>query len=191
MRTLAGAGAFMNARLWKRYVALVILGVLLGGAIVLFLYGREMEQLMLIRQSLDLQNKKLYEENLELKKNQRIYRKKQDTIIEEIRVSILDTNLDSKLPDTFKVQVVGKMEKDLSSLKGKKVEQVAEVHQVLHEMLRRREYVLEDRTMVEVRIRTVVISRTLHVFVTAEVKKEDVLKKVARNFLFLGSYIHT
>lgn len=181
----------MNARLWKRYVALVILGVLLGGAIVLFLYGREMEQLMLIRQSLDLQNKKLYEENLELKKNQRIYRKKQDTIIEEIRVSILDTNLDSKLPDTFKVQVVGKMEKDLSSLKGKKVEQVAEVHQVLHEMLRRREYVLEDRTMVEVRIRTVVISRTLHVFVTAEVKKEDVLKKVARNFLFLGSYIHT
>jgi hypothetical protein len=191
MRTLAGAGAFMNARPWKRYVALVILGVLLGGASVLFLYGREMEQLMLIRQSLDLQNKKLYEENLELKKNQRIYRKKQDTIIEEIRISILDTNLDSKLPDPFKVQVVDKMEKDLSSLKGKKIEQVAEVHQVLHEMLRRREYVLEDRTMVEVRIKTVVISRTLHVFVTAEVKKEDVLKKVARNFLFLGSYIHT
>jgi hypothetical protein len=122
-----------------------------------------------------------------LKQSQRDSRKKQEAVIEEIRISVLD----SKLHPTIEVQVVGQLEKDLASLKGKKTEQVAEVHQVLHEMLRRREYVLSDGTMAEVRIRTVVIGRTLHLFVTAEVKKEEVWNKVARNFLFIEPYIES
>ncbi|MDF2680258.1 MAG: hypothetical protein K0R47_1448 [Brevibacillus sp.] len=177
----------MSRQHWKRYIAIWVIGILLGGAAVLFLYGKEMEEMMLVKQSLEFQNKKLYEENLELKKSQNVSRRKQTTGIEEVRVTVLDP----KPHPTIEVQVVEWMVKDLSSLKGKKVEQVAEVHQVLHEMLRRREYVLPDRTMVEVRVKTVVIGRTLHLFVSAEVKKDDVLKKVARNFLFLHPYTPT
>ncbi|MFJ9501109.1 hypothetical protein [Brevibacillus centrosporus] len=172
---------------WQRYVAIWVIGILLGGSTVLFLYGKEMEEMMLVKKSLEFQNKKLYEENQELKKSQNVSRRKQAVGIEEVRVTVMDP----KPHPTIEVQVVEWMEKDLTSLKGKKVEQVAEVHQVLHEMLRRREYVLPDRTMVEVRVKTVVISRTLHLFVTAEVKPDDVWKKVARNFLFVDSYIST
>lgn len=177
----------MSRKHWQRYVAIWVLGLLLGGTVVLFLHGKEMEEMMLVKKSLEFQNKKLYEENLELKKSQNVARRKQTVGIEEVRVTVLDP----KPHPTIEVQVVEWMEKDLASLKGKKVEQVAEVHQVLHEMLRRREYVLPDRTMVEVRVKTVVIGRTLHLFVTAAVKKDDVLKQVARNFLFLGPYTST
>lgn len=174
---------------WKRYVALLLIGIMLGSTTVLMLYGREMEEMMLVKKSLELQNKKLYEEIQSLKENQRVYRKKQDLVIEEVRASVLAG--EQKLHPTIEVQVVDRVEKDMASVKGKKVEQVAYVHQVLHEMLRRREYVLSDGTMVEVRIKTLVFSQTLYVFVTAEVKKEDVMKKVARNFLFIDSYIST
>ncbi|RNB55883.1 hypothetical protein EDM57_14155 [Brevibacillus gelatini] len=176
---------------WKRYLALLLIGCLLGGTAVLFVYGREMEQMMLVRKSLELQNKKLYEENQELKQNQRVYRKKQDQVIEEVRAFVMPVEQKQPLHGTIIVQVVDLIEKDFASLKGKKAEQVAEVHQMLHEMLRRREYVLSDRTMVEVRIKTVVIARTLKVFVTAEVISDDVWQKVARNFLFLPPYIST
>ncbi|WNC13237.1 hypothetical protein [Brevibacillus brevis] len=177
----------MSRKHWKRYIAIWMIGILLGGATVLFLYGKEMEEMMLVKKSLEFQNKKLFEENQELKNKQKESRRKQEVGIDTVRVTVLDSNLHP----TIQVQVVELVEADLASLKGKKVEQVAEVHQVLHEMLRRREYVLPDRTMVEVRVKTVVISRTLHVFVTAEVKKDDVLKKVARNFLFLNPYTPT
>ncbi|MGF9906685.1 hypothetical protein [Brevibacillus fortis] len=179
----------MKVTLWKRYLALLLMGCVLGGTVILFTYGREMEQMMLIKKSLELQNKKLYEENLELKQNQRVYRKKQESVIEDVRASVLTADQKQPLHATIVVQVVDRVEKDLASLKGKKVEQVAEVHQVLHEMLRRREYILSDRTTVEVRIKTVVISRTLHVFVTADVIPDDVWQKIARNFLFLPPYI--
>ncbi|MGG1663431.1 hypothetical protein [Brevibacillus sp. NRS-1366] len=175
--------------LWKRYVALLLIGILLGATTILFLYGREKEELILVNKSLELQNRQLHEELQSMKENQRVSRRNQDLVIKEVRASVLVG--EQKLHPTIEVQVVDHLEKDLASLKGKKVEQVAYVHQVLHEMLRRREYVLSDGTMVEVRIKTVVISQTLHVFVTAEVKKEDVLKKVARNFLFIESYIPT
>lgn len=177
----------MSGRTWKGYIAMFVIGGMIGGASILFVYGREMEEMMLLTKSMKLQNEKLYEENQSLKKSQRDSRKQQEVVIEEIRISVLDP----KPHPTIEVQVVGQMEKDLASLKGKKIEQVAEVHQVLHEMLRRREYVLSDGTMAEVRIKTVVIGRTLHLFVTAEVKKEDVWKKVARNFLFVDPYMQS
>lgn len=175
----------MSGKVWKGYISMFVIGSLIGGASILFVYGREMEEMMLLTKSMEMQNKKLYEENQSLKQSQTDTRKKQEAVIEEIRVSVLDP----KPHPTIEVQVVDQMEKDLASLKGKKIEQVAEVHQVLHEMLRRREYVLSDGTMAEVRIRTVVIGRTLHLFVTAEVKKEEAWNKVARNFLFLEPYI--
>lgn len=179
----------MKAGLWKRYIAILLIGGLLGGSVILFTYGREMEQMMLLKKSLELQNKKLYEENQDLKQNQRVYRKKQETVIEDVRATVLASDQKQPLHATIVVQVVDQVEKDLASLKGKKIEQVAEVHQVLHEMLRRREYILSDRTTVEVRIKTVVISKTLHVFVTAAVLPDDVWQKIARNFLFVPPYI--
>ncbi|MCC0565675.1 hypothetical protein HN020_24850 [Brevibacillus borstelensis] len=159
----------MKIKLWKRYVALLLIGAILGGSGMLFIYGREMEQMMLVKRSLELLNEKLMEENQSLKQSEKVARRKQEVVIDEIRVTVLD----SKLHETIQLQMTRQLEKDLASLKGKKVEQVAEVQEMLHEMLRRREYIIEG-TMVEVRVKTVAISRILHLFVTAEVKREDI-----------------
>lgn len=48
----------MSRKHWKRYVAIWVIGILLGGAAVLFLYGKEMEEMMLVKKSLEFQNKK-------------------------------------------------------------------------------------------------------------------------------------
>ncbi|QQE75585.1 hypothetical protein KDJ56_06365 [Brevibacillus composti] len=158
----------MKIKLWKRYVALVMIGAILGGSATLFAYGREMEQMMLVRRSLELLNEKLMDENQRLKQSEKVARRKQEVLVEEIRVTVLETNLH----ETIQLEVARQLEKDLASLKGKKVEQVAEIQEMLHEMLRRREYIIEG-TMVEVRVKTVAISRALHLFVTAEAKREE------------------
>ena len=158
----------MKIQLWKRYVALVMIGAILGGSATLFAYGREMEQMMLVRRSLELLNEKLMDENQRLKQSEKVARRKQEVLVEEIRVTVLETNLH----ETIQLEVARQLEKDLASLKGKKVEQVAEIQEMLHEMLRRREYIIEG-TMVEVRVKTVAISRALHLFVTAEAKREE------------------
>jgi hypothetical protein len=173
---MAGAGKGVNTvktgkkRLWKRYVVLFALGSLLGGAAVLFWYGHELEELMLQNTNLTLENERLMEEMENLKQSQKVARKRQEMVIEEIRVTVLDAKPQQAI---IEAEVIRRIEKDLAQLKGKKTEQVAELHSLLHELLRRREYFVE-RNMVEVRLKTAVISRVLHLFVTAEIKHGEV-----------------
>ncbi|MGC5327594.1 hypothetical protein [Brevibacillus sp. SYSU BS000544] len=150
---------------WKRYLVLFVFGMLVGSGLFLFLYGREMEHLMLINRNLDLRNERLEEELLNLRHSQKVARKKQDIQIEEIQVTLLDPR-----PDAFtEAEVVRLLEKDLAPLKGKKVDQVKEVHLILHEMLYRREYVINGK-VTEVRLKTAVISKVLFLSVTVQVK---------------------
>jgi hypothetical protein len=155
----------MSVRLWKRYVVLLVIGGLLGGAVLLFWFGKKMEDLMLENRNLKLLNERHVEEIEGLKHSQRVAKKKLDQTIEEIRVTVLDP----KPHPLVEMEVIGQLEKDVSHLKGKKTDQVAEFHPILHEMLRRREYIVQGK-VVEVRLKTVVIGRVLHLFVTAEVK---------------------
>jgi len=158
----------MMVRRWKRYVVLLIIGALMGGAGVLVWFGKKMEDLMLINRNLKLLNERHVEEIEELKHSQRAAKKKLDQTIEEIRITVLDP----KPHPLIETEVIGQMEKDVSHLKGKKIEQVAEFHPMLHEMLRRREYIVQGK-VVEVRLKTVVIGRVLHLFATAEVKLDQ------------------
>lgn len=148
-------------------MAILLLGGLIGAVIVVFVYGYNLEKQMLMNRNLKLLNERYTEEIEGLKLSQKVAKKKQEMVIEEIKVTVLDP----KPHAIIVAEVVRFLEKDVSQLKGKKTEQVADVHLLLHEMLRRREYIVE-RKMVEVRIKTVVISRVLHLYVTAEVKPE-------------------
>lgn len=157
-------------RLWKRYIVLFVWGVLAGGAAILFWYGHQLEELMLQNTNLALEKERLIEEVENLKQTQKVARKRQEMVIEEIRVTILDAKPQQAI---IEAEVIRRIEKDLAQLKGKKTEQVAELHPLLHELLRRREYVVE-RNMVEVRLKTAVISRVLQLYVTAEIKHGEV-----------------
>lgn len=156
---------------WKRYVVIFVLGLLVGGGGFLFLYGREIERLMLIKTNLELRNERLLEEidNLKqsLKQTQRVANKRQDVIIQEVQVIVEDPK-----PDPFtQAEVTRLLEKDLVSLKGKKVDQVVGelLHPLLHEMLYRREYVVEGK-IVEVRLKTALVSRVIRLYVTIQIK---------------------
>ncbi len=148
-----------------RYLAVFLLGVWAGGAGFLFWHGQQLEQLMLENRNLSLVNDRLREDIADLKQSQKAVKKSQQTEIEEIRVTVLDPK-----PDAFtEAEVIHRLQRDLDPVKGKRVEQVAEVHPLLHEMLKRREYVVEGK-IAEVRLKTVFISRVLQLFVAVTVK---------------------
>ncbi|MBO8163749.1 MAG: hypothetical protein H0Z34_08570 [Brevibacillus sp.] len=150
---------------WLRYVAMFILGAWLGAAVFMVRYSDKLEELMLINQNLTLQNDRLADEVKNLKDLQKEARKRQEVFIEEISIQVLEPK-----PDAYtETEVKHRLERDLVSLRGKKVEQVGDVQAILHEMLRRREYVVEGR-VVEVRLKTAVISRVLRLYVTVEVR---------------------
>ncbi|UFJ41582.1 hypothetical protein LOK74_03360 [Brevibacillus humidisoli] len=156
-------------KLWQRYIALFVLGGWLGAAVFLVLYGNELEELMLMNQNLKLQYDRLSDEMDNLKESQKEQRKRQEVTIEEIRIEVLEPK-----PDAYtETEVTRRLEKDLAPLRGKRVEQVGEVQAIIHEMLRRREYVVEGRTA-EVRVKTVVISRIIRLYLTIEVKNETI-----------------
>lgn len=156
-----------NPRLLKRYAVLFVLGLFVGGGIFLLLYGRQMEHLMLINRNLELRIERQQEEIENLNQSQRNAKKRQDVIIQDIEVVILDPK-----PDAFTQTTVSRMlEKDLASLKGKKVDQVVGelLHPLLHEMLYRREYVVEGK-IAEVRLKTAIVSRVIRLYVTVQIK---------------------
>lgn len=154
---------------WKRYFVFFVLGMLVGGAAIVFWTGHQLEELMSLNKTLVVENERLASEVQNLKQTQKASKKRQDPIVEEIRVIVLDP----KPHAIIEAQVIRRLEKDLNALKGKKTEQIGELHPLIHELLRRREYVIE-RNMAEVRLKTVVISRVLQLYVTVTVKPGEV-----------------
>ncbi|MFY0544631.1 hypothetical protein [Brevibacillus sp. H7] len=155
----------MSVRLWKRYVVLIVIGGLLGGAGVALVSGKKLESYMLENRNLKLLKERHEEEIEGLKHSQRVAKKKLVQTIEEISVTVLDP----KPHPIMEAEVIRQLEKDVIHLKGKKSDQITDIHLLLHEMFRRREYIVEGKT-VEVRLKTVAIGRILHLIVTAEVK---------------------
>lgn len=156
---------------WKRYLVFFILGSLAGGAVVLFWSGHQLEELMSLNKTLVVENERLGMEVQNLKMTQKVSKKRQDPVVEEIRVTVVDP----KPHAIIEAEVIRRLEKDLGALKGKKTEQIGEIHPLIHELLRRREYVI-DRNLAEVRLKTVVVSRILQLFVTVTVKPGEVGK---------------
>jgi hypothetical protein len=152
-------------RVWLRLAAVFLLGVWLGGAGFLFLYGHDMEQLMRDNRSANYLIEQLYEDIEHLKDSQRMEKNRPKTVVEEIKVTILEPK-----PDPFlEKEIIRTVEKDLAPLKGLRTETILEMHTVLHDLIKRREYSVSGK-IAEVRLRTVLISRRLEVFVTVTVK---------------------
>jgi hypothetical protein len=159
-----------NRKLWKRYIIIFLLGILSGGEGVLFYVGHRFEEMMVENRNLKILYERKVEEIENLKQSHRVARKKQESVIEEIGVTVLEPR-----PHQYiETQAISFIEKDLAPLKGKKWEQVADMHTILHELLYRREYIIDGK-VVEVRLKTAVISpRSLYVLVTIQLKPEAV-----------------
>lgn len=152
----------MNKPRLLRYVAIFLLGLIVGGATILFLHGRQLEELMIINRNLTLLYERKVEEISTLKKEKNA----RDERIETIRVTILDP----KPPDEIiATEIINQLEKDMAPMKEKKVDQVAEFQPLLHELLKKRTYAIKGKK-VEVQLKTVVIARVTQLFVTVRVE---------------------
>ncbi len=153
----------------QRYLALFLLGMLAGGAGVLIWQGNELEKIMKRDQLLSAENARLRETIEDMKQLQKVAKKKQDVIIEEIKVVVLPP----RPHEVIETAAIRLIEKDLAPLKGMKTRTVTDMSQILHELLYRREYLIDGKT-IEVRLKTVYLSSVLEVYVTMELKPEDI-----------------
>lgn len=160
----------MNKQRALRYAAIFLLGIIVGSIVVLFLFARNLEKQMITNRNLKLVNERQLEEIAGLKKSQNVEKKRQDDRIEEIRVTILDPKPD----EIMTAELIRRLEKDMAPLKGKKAGQVAEFQPMLHEFLKKREYAIEGKKA-EVQLKTVVISRVLHLFVNVRAQSSSSL----------------
>ncbi|HZG13590.1 MAG TPA: hypothetical protein VE710_01100 [Candidatus Bathyarchaeia archaeon] len=151
----------------KRYLALLLLGMIAGGAVVLIWQGKLIESLMKQNQYKSAEIVRLNEVIEDMKQLQKVAKKKQEPIIEEVKVFVLPPR-----PHEFiETAAIRLIEKELDPLKGMKSRTVADLHAILHELLYRREYLVDGKT-VEVRLKTAYISSVLEVYVTIELKPE-------------------
>lgn len=134
----------------QRYLALFLLGMLAGGAGVLFWQGNELESIMKENHLKTAENARLKETIEDMKQLQKVAKKKQDITIEEIKVFVLPP----RPHEYIETSTIRLIEKDLAPLKGMKTRTVTDMSQILHELLYRREYVIDGKT-VEVRLKTV------------------------------------
>lgn len=155
----------MNKLRALRYVAIFLLGIIAGCAVMLLLHGHQLEEQMIINRNLSLVNERQREEIHTLEKARKAERKKKDERIEEIRVTILDPKPDEILT----AEITQRLEKDMAQLKEKKIEQVTEFQQLLHELVKKKVYVIEGKK-VEIQLKTVVVSRVTHLFVNVRVE---------------------
>ncbi|QOS99128.1 hypothetical protein JNUCC42_22560 [Brevibacterium sp. JNUCC-42] len=160
MTSKQGEQQLPKLRRYLRYISLFILGAIAGGAIFLFLFTQRMEDLMLENKNLYVLNDRLQSEMDSLNELHKVARRKQNVVIEDVEITFL-----GQRPNTFvEEELKHSLEKDLAQLKRKKVEQVGEMHELLHELLQKREYIIQGKVM-EVNIKTLVISRVLHLYV--------------------------
>lgn len=160
----------MRIRKLLRYVVFFLFGVGSGWAIFLFLYAHQLEEQMIKNRNLQLVTDRYREEIDGLKQSQKAAKKKSDEMIEEIRITLLDPKPDELLS----AEIIRRLEKDMAPLKGKKAGQVADFHPMLHELLKNREYVVEKKT-IHIQLKTLVISRILHLYVTIRVETSSSL----------------
>ncbi|WP_147512900.1 hypothetical protein [Brevibacillus massiliensis] len=133
-----------------------------------FLYAERLENLMKANELLSLHNEQLLQDIEILRNTNKAERKKRELVIEEIEATVEEPK-----PNAFiEAALIRKLKSDLAPLKGKKVEQFSDMHVILHELLERREYVIDGK-VVEVKLRSVIISRILQLFVTVRVKNEN------------------
>ncbi|WP_019122021.1 hypothetical protein [Brevibacillus massiliensis] len=145
-----------------------LFGAIAGASMFQFLYAERLENLMKANELLSLHNEQLLQDIEILRNTNKAERKKRELVIEEIEATVEEPK-----PNAFiEAALIRKLKSDLAPLKGKKVEQFSDMHVILHELLERREYVIDGK-VVEVKLRSVIISRILQLFVTVRVKNEN------------------
>ncbi|WP_232700117.1 hypothetical protein [Brevibacillus daliensis] len=166
---MKGASGIKKTRRYLRYTILLILGGIAGGVLFLIMFTYQIEELMLENRNLYLLTDRLQRDIKGMQDNKKNTRQRQQWIIEEIEITFLEPRPNKFLEADIKQAMI----KDLSNLKGKKGEQMTEVQDLIHQMLERREYIIDGK-VVEVRIKTLAIYHVLHLFVTVKEQPQTI-----------------
>jgi hypothetical protein len=156
-----------SGRYWHRHIRFIIVfifGMIVGASIFLMLLGDQLDMLHLKILNLEKENVRYVEENTFLKESEKNMIQKQKRVVKEIELHVTAPN------GFIKAEIEKKMARDLVFLKGRPVEYVADFHAGLAMMVSDRKYTIENQKYV-LRLKTLVIAPTLHLYVNVEKDK--------------------
>lgn len=153
MRVPAGRYVYRHIRL----IILFIFGMITGMIIFLFIYGQQLDKLIIKVRELENQNVEYLGQIVTMEKTEKLLKTKRSTV-KTIEVH-------PKAPNPLIATEAKRLiMKDLSFLKDRPIEQVANFHQGLQLLLADRRYVIDNQTYT-VHLKTLVVSETLHFYV--------------------------
>lgn len=154
----------LSYRRWVRYEMVFFLGMILGALIFLLFYGKELDRLQLLIDSLELENSALQDS---IKKHEEEKEKvgfSRKLKVEDVEVHILDP----KLPDGFvEADLIKMIERDTKYLEGKPLETVNELHLSVRQQFKDRTYRVKDR-LIQTELQTMTIYTTVYLYISAK-----------------------
>lgn len=153
MRVPAGRHIYRHIRL----IILFIFGMLTGIIIFLFIYGQQLDMLLIKVRELENQNVEYLGQIVTMEKTEKLLKSK--------RITVKNIEIHPKAPNAL-IATEGKrmITKDLTFLKDRPIEHVANFHEGLQLLFADRRYTIENQTYA-VQLKTLVVSETLHFYV--------------------------
>ncbi|HBI03605.1 MAG TPA: hypothetical protein DDY49_06205 [Paenibacillaceae bacterium] len=153
MRVPAGRHIYRHIR----FIIVFIFGMLTGIIIFLFIYGQQLDTLIIKVRELENQNVEYLGQIVTMEKTEKLLKSKK-AIVKAIEIH-------PKAPNAL-IATESKrlLIKDLSFLKDRPLEHVANFHEGLQLLLGNRRYTIENQIYI-VQLKTLVVSETLHVYV--------------------------
>ena len=150
-----------SGRYIHRYIRLIILfvfGMMMGIIIFLFIYGQQLDRLQLRVRQLETQNVQYLEKIVNMEKTEKLLKSKHKLTVKSIEIHPLAANAFIAAESTRLLL------QDLSFLKERPLDDVANFHDGLKLMLAGRRYTIENQPYA-IQLKTLVISETLHFYV--------------------------
>lgn len=162
MRVPSGRHIYRHIRL----IILFIFGMITGVIIFLFMYGQQLDRLLIRIRELENQNIQYLGQIVNMEKAEKLLKSQQKQTVKTIEIH-------PKAPNAFiAAESTRLLMQDLSFLKNRPLEYVTNFHDGLQLMLAGRRYTIENETY-SVQLKTLVISQTLHFYVEIKPSKSN------------------
>lgn len=150
-----------------RYLAVFFFGSIVGGALILYMYGQIMNEILLENKQLHLMNKKLEEEYEQLEKDRdELSQRNEEMVIKRVEIEIVNPNGD-EIDGFTEAEILERARKDLRFLLQLPVKSVAETSEIIRQLVNGRKYEIQQQQY-SVKLETLVLHSTTIVKISVE-----------------------
>lgn len=151
----------LSYKRWIRYEMIFFLGMILGALIFLLFYGKEIDRLNLSLKALENENNALTEQIRKWEEQDK------NKNVKKLIVKDVEIHLDHQLDDITEADLIKILEKDTKFLEGKSLDSVNDLHQMIQQYFKGREYKIGDR-LIRTELKMISIYQTIHLYISAK-----------------------